>query len=73
MPKKIETEKQRLFCNVFIISVILIAENAGPLGPPLATPMSERLALPLYHTVNPAVVIALRSQKGEMKTWGSNF
>ena len=43
MPKKIETEKQRLFCHVFIISVILIAENAGPLVPPLATPMSERL------------------------------
>ena len=29
--------------------------------------------LALCHTVNPTLVIALRSQKGEMRTWGSNF
>ena len=55
-----ETEKHSLFCQVFIIGVISIG-GGGPLSPPLATPMSERWALALCHTVNSALVIALRS------------
>ena len=65
--KDAETKKHRLFCRILSLVSFQLG-GADPLASLFATPMSERWALALCHRVNSAVVIALRSYQGEMRT-----
>ena len=52
------------FCDIFLTNIGKGQKNVLP---------SERGPLTLCHMVNPALDIALRSQKGWMRACGSNF
>ena len=60
MLKETETKKHRLFVTFLSLMSFQLGEGGGLL-PSLAKPMSERGALALCQTINPALVIALRS------------
>ena len=52
------------FCNIFLPNIDEDQKKVFP---------SERGAVALCHMANPALVIALRTQKAKMRARGSNF
>ena len=79
MLNETETEKHRLFCS--FLSLVSFQLGVGPPGPsswlrlclsagpsPWLRLFLSAVPLALCHTVNPALIIALRLEKGEMRT-----